>query len=390
MLEEWGIELAKGVGRLFLNPLLYWFIILVFVVGYKRIRRSRRTFGTKIFGVGDELSYTLGTSLLAGTFISIVFIGGGVVFSYQTLFLLSIVFILLSCTFRLTLLSPSYSVGIAYLLLLFLPLVIERQSFFKQSLFAETNFVGLSLLVGLFLIVEGFLLKQTKNAHTYPDLYLTRRGKWIGRHHLSKLAVIPFFTLIPTGTLEPFADYWPYVAINGETYGLILFPFVIGFDHIAKGTLPQKAAERLSRSTILHGLIVLFFAVGSIYVGWLATIAIGVAILGKELINYRYRITESQKRPYFPERDQGLAVLEIIPESPAARLDIMAGDTIKKVNGKQVDSIQTFYEALQYSGAFFKLELIDTRGEIRFVQSAFYEGEHHELGIVFVKPPFRH
>ncbi len=48
-----------------------------------------------------------------------------------------------------------------------------------------------------------------------------------------------------------------------------------------------------------------------------------------------------------------------------------------------------FYQALQKSGAFFKLDIIDDAGEVRFVQSAFYEGDHHELGLIFTEKPYR-
>ncbi|WP_156645981.1 PDZ domain-containing protein [Lentibacillus sp. JNUCC-1] len=374
MLVDWGIELLKGVGRLFLNPLLYWAVLLVLIVGLKRHQRDRRNFGMKIFGQGTEVSYTILPSLIIGAVISLLMVGVGVVFSYQTLMVLAVVVILLSVSFRLTLLSASYTIGVAYIVLLFLPLIFTRQSYFEKNLFSNTNFVGLAILLGVFLIVEGIILKRVKKSHTYPDLMLSERGGWIGQHHLGKMAVIPFFTLIPAGAIEPFAEYWPYVSFGGDSYGLLVFPFIIGFDYAARGSQPEKAAEKLAGSIILLGFFVLLLSIGSVFAGWLSAVAIVFGIVGKEWINYRHRVSESSKRPYFPAGDGGLTILDIIPDSPAERLDIIAGDHVKKVNGQQVASIQSFYEALQGSGAFFKLELIDTRGEVRFVQGALYEG----------------
>ncbi len=43
------------------------------------------------------------------------------------------------------------------------------------------------------------------------------------------------------------------------------------------------------------------------------------------------------------------------------------------------------YEALQRNRAFCKLEVVNEHGEVRFVQGALYEDEHHELGLLFVK-----
>src|SRR5699024_4811359 len=49
MLETWGVELARGIGLFFLNPLVYWEFILVILVGYKRIHAERLNFGVKLY-----------------------------------------------------------------------------------------------------------------------------------------------------------------------------------------------------------------------------------------------------------------------------------------------------------------------------------------------------
>lgn len=78
-------------------------------------------------------------------------------------------------------------------------------------------------------------------------------------------------------------------------------------------------------------------------------------------------------------------VLGIIPNTPAADLGLKIGEIITKVNGIEVKNAADFYEALQKNRAFFKLEVVGLNNEIRFEQRASYEGEHHELGIIFVK-----
>lgn len=54
MVQTWLMELANGIGGFFLNPLVYWAIILSIVVGYKRIRKERNHFGLKIFDIFSE------------------------------------------------------------------------------------------------------------------------------------------------------------------------------------------------------------------------------------------------------------------------------------------------------------------------------------------------
>ncbi|MUK89084.1 PDZ domain-containing protein [Ornithinibacillus sp. L9] len=389
MLEAWLMELLKAVGRLFLNPLLYWTIILVTVVGYRRVKRDRVKFGAKVFDVFAEWKDTWILSITLGLFISILTIGIGFLFTYETILLLSVITILLSFTLRFSMLSASYTIGLTYILLLLIPLLLENQKFINVALFSSVSLTALTILLGLFLMVEAQLLSKTKRNETFPDLSLDQRGGWVGIHHVKKLSIIPFFTLIPHGLIESFAPYWPYFTIGEETYSLVLVPFVIGFHHVVKGGLPDQATIKIAKSVFFLALIVTAIAVGSIFVSWLSIAAVVIAILGREIINYRHRINDQRNRPFFHQTNDGLKVLSIIPGSPADRLQILVGETITKVNGKRITTEQQFYEALQETGAFFKLDLIDDFGEVRFVQSAIYEGDHHELGLIFTSKPHR-
>lgn len=389
MTEAWLIEIAKGIGKLFLNPLFYWSFLLVFLAGYQRIKQERMDFGLKIFDVFSEWQKTWVFSIISGLVLSVITIGVGMVFSYETILLLCVVVIILSLTLRFTLLSASYTIGITYLLLLFLPFLLENQTYFEENLFSETDFTSLSILLGLLIIVEAILLSKMKRNESFPSLALGNRGVWIGQHRLKKLSIIPFFILVPSGLITPFAPFWPYFSIGDVSYSLVLVPFVIGFDHLIRGSMPKIAAVKLAKSTTLLGIIVLLAAIGSIFVSWLSLVAVLIAILGREYIRYRHRLKDRQGLAYFHPINNGLKVLSVIPGTPADRLNILVGETISKVNGKKVKDADAFYLALQENGAFFKIDVLDDAGEVRFLQSAFYEGEHHELGLVFPTEPYR-
>ncbi|HLR62377.1 MAG TPA: PDZ domain-containing protein [Lentibacillus sp.] len=382
MVQTWLMELANGIGRFFLNPLVYWAIILSIVVGYKRIRKERNHFGLKIFDIFSEWKNAGRVTLIYGIVLSVITIGTGMVFSYETIMLLAAVTILLSLSMRLTLLSPVYTIGITFLLLLLAPFVLESQSLIDMDLFSAPNFTGLSLLFAIFISAEAFLLKRHNRNGTFPDMELGRRGTWIGIHHLKKMTLIPFFVLIPSGPLTSIASFWPYFSVGGETYSLMLVPFLIGFDHTVRSELPEKAAVRLAKPARMLSLIVLLLAAGSMFIGWLALAAIVAGIIGREYLNFKHRTADQKKTPFFTQNSRGIKVLAVVPGTPADRLGILVGETITKVNGKKIDRIEQFYYALQDSGAFFKLEIRGDNGEARFVQSALYEKDHHELGII--------
>lgn len=204
-----------------------------------------------------------------------------------------------------------------------------------------------------------------------------------------KLSLIPFFVLIPSGMITPFAPFWPYFSVGDESYSIILIPFIIGFDYVVRGSLPQDAAQRISKSVYMLGLVVLLLALGSIYISWLSLIAILIAIIGREFINYKHRIDDKNSIPYFNPVAAGLKVLAIIPGTPGDRLGIHVGETILKVNNQEINSVQELYTALQESGAYFKIDVLNDENEVRFVQSALYEDDHHELGLIFAGEPYR-
>ncbi len=389
MLEAWFTEMVKGIGKLFLNPLLYWAIFLIVLAGMQRIKRERKDFGIKLFDVFSEWKYTWATSIILGVIISALTIGLGIVFSYSTVLLLCLVTILVSITGKFSFLSASYTFGISYVLLLFLPFLLEKQDFIPNDLFSSVDYSGFTVLLAMLLFAESMLLLQARKGPTYPELTSGNRGGWVGQHHIRKMSIIPFFILIPSGSIAPFAAYWPYFTVGGESYSLLLVPFIVGFNHLVRGSDPVRAAGKLANTTLALSIVIWICAFISIYYPWFSAVGIISAIVGREFINYRHRSMDQQKTGFFQTSDKGLKVLAVLPGSPADRLEIVAGETITKVNGNKIYSLTAFYEALQESGAYFKLELLDKAGENRFLQGALYEGDHHELGIIFTSNPHR-
>lgn len=386
MVEAWLVEIVKGIGKLFLHPLLYWGIILVFVTGILRIKRERRQFGYKVFHMFSELKNTWLFSLVTGLVLSIICLTIGIVLSYEVIFLISIVTVLLSLHFRFSLLSASYILGITYLIVLFAPTMLNEQNGLDPTLFSDVSLTGLSILLSLFLVVEALLLFRVRRNETFPGLSLSNRGEWIGQHNIKKLAVIPFFIPVPTGLITPFAAYWPLFSIEGETYSLLLFPFLIGIDYMSKRQLPTAVAKEIAQKTVYLAIFVLVLATFSIIISWFSLLSVLVGIIGKEFIHYQHREQEKKKSSYF---HRGLKVLGIIPGTPAERLGILVGETIVKVNGHKIRTPDEFYEKLRVSGSFFKLDLLDVDGEIRFLQSPRYEGDHYKLGIIFTDNPYK-
>lgn len=385
MLVDWSIEIAKGIGKLFLNPLSYWTILLFVWTGFKRIKIEREQFGTKVFNLFTEGQKTIVFSVVFSIIISLLAIFTGIVMSFETILLLALVTILVSITGSTTFLSASYTIGITFVLLILLPFsnVDAVVSFVDFSTLSIVHFISLSFLTGILLHVESLIVVSKTNKQTFPELSLSERGIWIGQHQIKALSFIPFLVLMPTEKLSILAPIWPYFHYGDQSFSLVLIPFLLGFQYNVRGGLPRESARHIGRATFWLSLFVLACAFVSIYIPALSFVAIIIAIVGKEWITYRHKMNDRKKRPFFTPLDKGIKVLATIPNSPADRLGIVVGETILKVNGKFVTSSAQLYEALQNSGAFFKLDVLDYNGEVRFINSAFYEEDHHKLGIIF-------
>lgn len=389
MVEQWGIELLYGIGRMFYNPLLYWILILLFIAGFRRIKQERKNFGVKIYDYFNEIKETLPTTLIFGLLLSLLSLTLGVVVSKQLLLILAIVTILVSMNGSFQWLSPVYTLGITLFILIFMTILPVQSYIAILTSVKSYEFGAIALLMGILLLAEAYLIRQAKGNHLYPSVKLSERGIWIGEQELKRMAVIPFFVLIPSHGNTNLLPILPYIEFGEAGYYLVLLPFILGTQMLGRYEAMPVLQKKVSKQKALLALVVIVFAILSYVNFYLAFVAVIVAMIGHEWITYRLRLHNEYEPAYFAPTTKGIKVLATLPASRAADLGILPGEVIHKVNGQRVTGVHQFYQALQGSGAFFKLEIYDARGEIRFVQSAFYEEDHHELGLIFPDAPYK-
>ncbi len=375
----------------FLNPILYWSFLLLLVISKKRIKNERNNFASKIYPLFSEIKKTWVISITFGVIISVLSIIFGLVLSREIIILMIFVTIILSLFGSLSMLSASYTIGITFLLVLLLPLLPLHfmEEYISFSLTSVHILTSLSILMSVLLLSEAFLIRKNAKEPTYPSLYRSQRGSWVGEQHAKKMAIIPFFLFIPSTMLNGIEPIFPLVNLGDHSFQMLLFPFLIGFHIRLQGALPFKIVRKYFQSIMILALIVMLLSIASIYLPILSLLSIVIAIIGREYIKYRYTLNDQKKPPYFTLLNRGIRVLAVKPDGPADRLSISVGETIVKVNDQLVRNTNEFYEALQNSGAFFKLEVLDVHGEVRFVTSAFFEEDHYELGLSFPEAPYR-
>ena len=384
-MENWLLEIGKAFVRLLLNPLLYWFVLITFFASLSRIKQERKQFGRKIYPIFDEWYGQRLRGILFGLLISIVLTALGVGLHPLMLAGVVCITILVTLSKRFTLLSSAYTFGINAIIILFLPYYQSYLPSLFQAELTQIDWVIFIALMGIFLIIEGLMISSVTRDQTFPELITSSRGKIVGRHRFKKIMLVPLFFIWPIGSLSLISSWWPVIEWNGLPFGIIIFPFLIGFDFSIVGGLPTKVAKRNGEYPLLLGFLVVALSLMSYYVKVLSIVSVLVAIVGREFISYRIKTKDQQQVPLFSPLSDGLKVLAVLPGTPAIELGLIPGDTIKKVNGQNVITPTEFYQALQINRAFCKIDIIDERGEIRFAQRAFYQGEHHELGVIFAE-----
>ncbi|EIJ80562.1 cell division topological determinant [Bacillus methanolicus PB1] len=387
MAQAWFIELLKGTGKLFLHPVFYYLVFLAGILGVSRVKRERRNFHIRVEDAYFELRQLFPLGIVIGSVISVVAIAAGTVIPLAAVVLAALFTFLWSITTKVRLLAPAYTLGAAFFALIF----AAQQDWplpFMPDLFTSLNekiYPSITVLLALLIIGEGIFIFKNGPKGTSPKLIKSKRGLTVGVHEVKRLWMLPVFLLLPGGAIQPPFEWWPVFSFGEQSYSFLLVPFAIGFHQQIQSLLPKEAVQLVGKRVIVLGAIT--FIVSTAGYWWPITSigAAALAILGREAITLHQRLHEENLPFYFSKRYNGLIILGIIPESPASKMALQVGEMVTKVNGVRVQNEKQFYEALQRNRAHCKLEVLDVNGEVRFVQRALFEGDHHELGILFVQ-----
>ncbi|MGJ7920290.1 PDZ domain-containing protein [Neobacillus sp. LXY-4] len=384
MAQDWLLEFLIGTGKMFLHPVFYLLFFLAAYLGVSRVKRERKNFTVRVENAYFELRQLLPNGLVVGLLLSLIIVAVGVVIPFEAVVLTAAITILLGFTTKTRLISPVYTVGIALLLLMAIEWQQMPLPYFETIQLNDLAYPAIAILLGLLIIAEGILILWNGKKGTSPKLIYGKRGARVGVHEVKRAWLLPVFLLIPDDALQLPFSWWPTFALGGETYSLLLVPFAVGMYQQIQAMLPIKAIRAHGKRVITLGVVTTLLAAGTYFLPIAAVGLPVLAIMIREVITWSQRIGERNLPFYFSKQNHGLMILGILLNSPASKMGLKVGEVISKVNGQLVRDESGFYEALQRNRAHCKLEVLDVNGEVRFVQRALYEGDHHELGILFV------
>lgn len=376
MFIDWLNE-YKAVPLLFLkHPLVYWTIILSFIISYRRKHTEVFLFNKAVTNRFLEWNNTFILSLFASLSISFISLVFGLVITYEVILILCIVIIASTYVYHLKYASAAYTIGITYLLL-----AKSIQNHYEKNI---VILASITILIGLFLIIEAALLKSVKNKHSAPEILQTNRSGLFGQLNLNKISFIPFFIFVPGNAITSIIPLWPTFTLGDETYGLVLIPFFIGFNYLFYGSLPENGVKAAANRMFLLGVVVTLLSIGSLFIPFISPFIVLIAIIGRLIIQFSVTKVEQRTIPLFLDKNEYVTVLWVVKGSPAAKIGLQIGDKIVKVNNQHVDDVNAFYSLLHLHHSIVQLDIIDSSGSQRVISAALFSKDQAELGLYVI------
>ncbi|RHW39890.1 PDZ domain-containing protein [Lysinibacillus yapensis] len=393
MVTELLLEIARALGRLFLNPVFYLAIIMAIYLGYRRVKRERKFFHIRILWGWSETVGLLKEGLLVSLCISVLSIGFGLTLPTQFLYAVTIASFIALIIYVFHLLSPivlfTVSLAALYLLDFF---EVSFQIFGLNVNGVDVNdgtAVTATILAGLLLVAEGLLIRKYGAQYASPIVEHSKRGLKAVAYLSKKIWVLPIFFVVPGEAIQAYFPWWPQFSLGQTEFSLVLFPIIIGFQQMARHTLPVYLYPKLGRAVLILGEIViiggLITYIGALFSSIPPIVALGVLVVGlvaRMMISIRFAIREQKDVYAVSAKSSGVMIAGILPDSPAEKMGLSVGEIIRKVNGVEVHSERQLYEALQINAAHCRLEVLDHQHEVRLTQHVVHNNDHYQIGLL--------
>lgn len=383
-------EIAWAIGQFFLHPLFYAAIVAAILTGYFRVKKERKHFKTRLTWGWSEVRSMLQDSWVFSLGVSGVFLLLGIVVYPEFLVLWSIIAVLALVLFHFQIVSGGYLIPVAASLWWILHSLSYTVSIpFLQltgQSFSLANLWPLGLLAGLFLIAESFFVRRQGNDILSPQVVVTKRGGHAVQYRIKRLWLIPVILLIPGDWFATLPTYWPVVSFGEQSFALMAFPFVTGFQQTFKKSYPFEVLPQRAKEFFLLGIVGAIVAVFGIIVPWFAVVSLVIIFVGKFLLDlksWQYQNTGSYA---VVPTTEGVQIAGVLKGSPAEKMGLQIGERIMKVNGQRIHDEQGLYEAIQINAAHCRLEVLDHNNELRLKQHVIFRHDHHRLGLLLARP----
>lgn len=370
--------ILKLIGSYLLTPVL-WLGILYVIISYnQRINKERKQFrvainkdfyegrnfikyGLFFFVMGSLISMILGLTLPTNS-----------VYIYQILVVLAFLINGFSTTSMLLVMTAA---GI-------LELVVPRFITFFGDVFPEISGPSWLLLIFISILADYYLTRNMKKHPLSPRIKSGKRGRNIATYLGRETVVFPLLALIPSGTLSSTLNFWPVFNIGNQKFSLILFPIFISTSvKVIKRAKERVIQDKLKNIELLLGLTFVLIVLTK-FMSKLFLISLIILTVVSIFLEIKLRKKEKNANSWYVETDEGIRIISVQPETPAAKMKLQPGDVILTCNNRVVNSEEEFYQALQLNSAYCHVKVRTYEGDLRIAESAIFMDSPHEIGLI--------
>lgn len=370
--------ILKFIGSYLLTPVL-WLGILYVIISYnQRINKERKQFrvainkdfyegrnfikyGLFFFVMGSLISMILGLTLPTNS-----------VYIYQILVVLAFLINGFSTTSMLLVMTAA---GI-------LELVVPRFITFFGDVFPEISGPSWLLLIFISILADYYLTRNMKKHPLSPRIKSGKRGRNIATYLGRETVVFPLLALIPSGTLSSTLNFWPIFNIGNQKFSLILFPIFISTSvKVIKRAKERVIQDKLKNIELLLGLTFVLIVLTK-FMSKLFLISLIILTVVSIFFEIKLRKKEKDANSWYVETDEGIRIISVQPETPAAKMKLQPGDVILTCNNRVVNSEEEFYQALQLNSAYCHVKVRTYEGDLRIAESAIFMDSPHEIGLI--------
>lgn len=370
--------ILKLIGSYLLTPVL-WLGILYVIISYnQRINKERKQFrvainkdfyegrnfikyGLLFFVIGSLISMILGLTLPTNS-----------VYIYQILVVLAFLINGFSTTSMLLVMTAA---GI-------LELVVPRFITFFGDVFPEISGPSWLLLIFISILSDYYLTRNMKKHPLSPKIKSGKRGRNIATYLGRETVVFPLLALIPSGTLSSTLNFWPVFNIGNQKFSLILFPIFISTSvKVIKRAKERVIQDKLKNIELLLGLTFVLIVLTK-FMSKLFLISLIILTVVSIFFEIKLRKKEKDANSWYVETDEGIRIISVQPETPAAKMKLQPGDVILTCNNRVVNSEEEFYQALQLNSAYCHVKVRTYEGDLRIAESAIFMDSPHEIGLI--------
>lgn len=377
------------IGQIFLTTFMlalvmpiFWIVLFLVFMQYRRLAATEeKLFGRALGGVGKQILISVALGTLGGFAASAILIFLGLSLEQIGLYFIWPVALLL-LLFNPRYLCFSYAGGIVALAVLvgqyiLLPLFPALENNFIFDSLLMIHIPALLVLIGLLHLVEALLIYVGGHKGSSP-IYLKRSGgEVVGAFTLQRFWPIPLVALLVTivaqseivGVSMP--DWWPILESNlqpGKNQSLqyMVIPIAagLGYADMALSSTPRERTAFSAKWLAAYSIILLLIAVGSEFISWLVLPGVLFAPIGHELLILYGKRQEESKSPRYRMPVEGVPIMKVLPNSPAAEAGLLDDDLVLKVNGNPVDDNREMIEKIDDS--YFLVLLDGLRGQKPF------------------------